>query len=670
MYNKTIILNEKNRKERDINMSRIIEKLNHQWRFAIDETNTGTINCWYQNGLPSYQEVSIPHTFNVEPAYQDYRGIAWYEYRFTPSKDWSDKRVRIQFNGVYRDVDIWVNGSFVLQHYDSGFTTFTVDITDFYKIGEENLLVLKVSNQYSTTALPYERSFDWADDGGIYREVSFLVTGKFAFDYVKIDAEPVIKDYGKRYSFADATWKATAVLCSNQSTTDTETYCYEILKGIGETATSVYASEDIEIPAKEVFQIPEIKLNQVALWHFDSPQLYTAVITLKQNKVPTDQLRIPFGFREFITEKHRFILNGETVRLCGTEWMPGSNPAFGNAEPKEYLFQTLKQLKETNCIFTRFHWQQDDSVYEWCDQNGMLVQEEIPNWGKDPKEPGEQQFVTAKKQIDEMISSHFNHPSIIMWGVGNEMDGQSPHTHTYVTELKEYTNALDSKRQINYVTNSILDNPAKDATSLGDILMINEYIGTWHGDLDADVELSKMIKANPDRPFVITEFGLCEPAHKGGDKRRSQVFTEKMDLYSKFPEISGTINFCLNDYRTQMGEEGQHVLRRRVHGSTDIFGEPKPSYYVVQKYCSPVEIVSTCTTKNSSLVKLQGKNALPSYMIKDYTMTLWNQDGELVETLKIPDLSPEESCSFSLNYPVSRIQINRPNQFLVEDLFL
>lgn len=170
-------------------------------------------------------------------------------------------------------------------------------------------------------------------------------------------------------------------------------------------------------------------------------------------------------------ENHRFVLNGEYVRLCGTEWMPGSNPAYGNAEPKEYMISILKQLKESNCVFTRFHWQQDEAIYDWCDQNGILVQEEIPHWGKVPEEPGSQQMSVSKQHIDEMMASHYNHPSIIMWGMGNELMGQSANIWGFMLELKDYIKSIDPDRQVNYVTNTILENPSADATRIGDILM-------------------------------------------------------------------------------------------------------------------------------------------------------------------------------------------------------
>lgn len=648
-------------------MSRIVSNLNQAWKFAIDPKEIGENEKWYRTGLPEYEEVEIPHTFNADPKTVNYRGSAWYEYSFTPEKSWEGKRIRIKFNGVYRDADIWLNGEFLGQHYNSGFTTFIIDTNGKIKPGAENHLIIKVQNNYSVKALPYEKSFDWADDGGIFREVSFIITGQFSFDHVKISATPVITSYGNRVTQADAVFKAEALLTQAEVENVSKSCRIEIYEGIENDKKLIYKSDVIKLDDSSSLNLSEINLSNVSLWHFDFPKLYTAVMTLKLKNTISDKVSITFGFREFLTENHRFILNGEYVRLCGTEWMPGSNPLFGNAEPKEYLYKFLKQLKESNCVFTRFHWQQDDAVYDWCDRNGMLVQEEIPHWGKVDEMPGKHQMEVSKKQIDEMIASHYNHPSIIMWGMGNELYGQAPEMHAFVSELKEYIRNKDIKRQINYITNTMFIDASKDATRIGDVLMVNEYIGTWHGNLNEVEELKKIVKTNPNRPIVISEFGLCEPTHTGGDKRRSKLFTEKMNIYSKFPEISGIINFCLNDYRTQMGEEGKYQFRRRVHGSTDIFGEPKPSYYVVQDYCSPIGVNNLHFDNNKASMYLSVKDALPSYLVDQYQIIFLNKTV-IIEKRTIPTLKPGEGWDVQIEASVDQIQILRPNGFIVREL--
>ena len=268
--------------------------------------------------------------------------------------------------------------------------------------------------------------------------------------------------------------------------------------------------------------MPERILENVDYWHFDRPALYRLRLTLKNRGVTEDVCETVFGFRDFHTEGSAFYLNGERVRLCGTEWMPGSDPAYGAAETPEQMEKMLKLLKESNCVFTRFHWQQDDFILDWCDRHGILVQEEVPFWGADPQDAGPLQREIAFAQLEEMIAAHGNHPCIFAWGVGNELYAQGEKTIRYIREAAAHAHALDPARCADYVSNTWFENPMTDGTADGDILMINDYIGTWHGDRDEHAELSRLIADNPGRPIVPSEFGLCEPAFAGGDERREQ----------------------------------------------------------------------------------------------------------------------------------------------------
>ena len=184
-------------------------------------------------------------------------------------------------------------------------------------------------------------------------------------------------------------------------------------------------------------------------------------------------------------------------------------------------------------------------------------------------------------QADEMIRFHFNHPSVVCWGVGNELGGHLDATIGYVKEMIAYFKMRDPRRLVNYVSNtlSLASNADRDdATLYGDIAMWNDYLGLWEKSDDIPAHMARTCSKAAGMPLLISEFGLCEPRFKGGDEERSRILRERLALYEKIPNICGYVWFSLNDYRTHMGEEGEGRLRRRVHGSTDIFGNEKPSY--------------------------------------------------------------------------------------------
>ena len=188
------------------------------------------------------------------------------------------------------------------------------------------------------------------------------------------------------------------------------------------------------------------------------------------------------------------------------------------------------------------------------------------------------------------------------------------------------------------MSNTWFENPMIDGTVDGDMLMINDYIGTWHGERDEHAELARLIGDNPGRPVVPSEFGLCEPAFSGGDARREQIFLEKMEAYRQHEEIAGTIYFCLNDYRTQMGEEGEGKSRRRVHGSVTMDGQPKPSYYAVQRECAPF----TLQWEQGQLI-ITCRRDLPGYEMRGYLVELRDAQEKRMGQAVIERLRPGES---------------------------
>ena len=159
------------------------------------------------------------------------------------------------------------------------------------------------------------------------------------------------------------------------------------------------------------------------LWHFDFPNLYRVSAGLYSNGRLTHERGSSFGIRNVEVKNGLFYLNGEPMRLMGVEWMPGSDPRYGMAEPEAIMRRTLQDMKELNAVLTRFHWQQDPFVFEFCDRNGILVQEEVPAWG--PRTMKGSFDDIQLSQMKEMITAHYNHPSIYAWGICNERRGQS-----------------------------------------------------------------------------------------------------------------------------------------------------------------------------------------------------------------------------------------------------
>lgn len=524
-------------------MKKIIEL--KEWNFKIDELNFE-------------KTVTLPHIWNVDDnkEVQLYSGKAQYSTEINIDS-LENKTAVIYFGCAFHTAYIYINGIPADTHKGSGYTPFEFDITKFLTDGN-NTIVVTVDNYKNSNMLPHMLDYDWADDGGLTRNVNITL-----FD------NSDLYDMNVTYDIDTMTDSA----CSGVLNIDVKSVPQAV-----DIEVIDYKTNDIVIK-KSVFIDGSISItfDNLKLWDVENPNLY--IVKIKSNN---DEISNRIGLRTIEVKGSKVLLNGKSIYMKGCEWMPGSHPDYGMAEPIEHSIKCLSQLKEAGCVFTRFHWQQDTSIFDWCDENGLLVQEEIPYWGS-PKKAGELQLNIAKQQADDMVHFHSHHPSIICWGVGNELGGRTKQTITYVDKMYDYFKSLDNSRLVNYVSNTLhmkMFYQKDDAALHGDIAMWNEYLGLWQKCRDVKKTIIQTHNRCGNKPSMVTEFGLCEPFFKGGDERRTQILLERIPIYKSLPNLVGYVWFSLNDYRTHCGEAGEGRMKQRIHGSTDLYANEKPSYKV------------------------------------------------------------------------------------------
>jgi len=635
--------------------TRQLISLNGTWEFAIDSSNRGANENW-QNGIPATftRDVEIPHTWNIEPGTEEYAGMAWYQKEIRIQDGWKSRNIRLKFNGVYRDAIVYINGRKAGENLNSGYTPFFVDITPFVIYNSVNKIVVSVSNAFSDKAFPYLKSFDWINDGGITRPVSLQITGKPSIRYVHVTP---------KFSLQDSTGEATVSvrLWENDINKAKFNFVFKEKK-----SGKVIKSGISEIkPAGGVFTT-SFKLGKISPWHFDFPVLYVLETQVIGNPDVSDNESSIFGFKNLEIRGEKLFLNGENVRLPGLEYMPGSNPKYGAAEPYSYMDSVVRSMKDLNICITRFHWQQDDYLLNLMDEFGILVQEEMP-WWQNPGNLSPELVRTAHKQLSDNIEAHYNHPCIFSWGLSNEVYGNTERD-IYV-QLRDFVKNLDSTRFVTVVSNEIWNRKENDESLICDIPTWNEYIGTWHGkDRNEIPEKFGIIKsAIGNRPLLITEHGLCEPYFTGGDARRIDEMIFHIKEWQKQPFVIGYIYFCLNDYRTHVGEEGYGKFKIRRHGITDMYLTPKPSYSVLKQLASPVEIIKVERTGHSAAkVEIKVRNDIPAYFIRTYKVQYQTLDNKTVE-IPLPALRPADTYSIELKQVNSRFafKILRPDGFCV-----
>jgi beta-galactosidase/beta-glucuronidase len=601
-----------------------------------DSTNTGKSQHW-QAGLPANAKtVQIPHTWNVMKGLEDYSGLAWYEKTFTLPAQIRNKQLRLKFEAVYHDAVIYLNGTQVATHTNAGYTTFYVDATKQVKYGAPNKLVVSVSNAFSASNLPYKQKFDWCNDGGIIRGVTLQATGKPSVRYVHITPEVNVADSTAKAQLNVKLWEdditaIQAVVRINEKRSNKTVFTQKL--SLSKLGNEFGASLD---------------LGKVHLWHFNDPFLYQIHVTVQQNEQPTDQVTQTFGCRKIELRGPQFFLNNEAVRLPGLEYMPSSHPAYGSAEPRWVMDSVANMFKDLNVTISRFHWQVDEYMLDQLDEKGILLQAEIP-WWQQPDHLTPELEAVARQQFVEMIERDYNHPCIFGWGISNEVHGDSLAPKQYIA-LKQFVKGLDSSRMVNIVSNWTFRRKQNDESFIGDLPTWNEYIGTWFGKSTQELPayFAEVESAMGNRPLLITENGLCEPRFAGGDLKRIDDMIYHYKEWAKRKYIAGCIYFCLNDYRTQMGEDGSANYKARIHGITDLYFKKKSSYYVFKQLASPILITNVKKLNESTvLVSLKNKDDLPSYTVTNFMITWMNDQRKMLQQ-KLPVLKPGETAQITL----------------------
>jgi beta-galactosidase len=355
--------------------------LNGLWQFHLDSDKVGQTNGWYQQNQPAdaWQDVIVPHTWQVSQESAEYFGTAWYRRQLDVPRDWRDQTVRIEFEGVFHSATAWLNGSEVGKHLRKGYTAFEFDITHLLHPGADNLLAVMVNSDFDSRMLPRGHSSDWTHDGGIYRPVTLLITPRIYIERVDVDAVP---DLANGFANVDI-----SVVIRNSSDREFKgrLSVHAIKEDTGLTVPegSDGTSVDIAPGAQITRSLPTFKIEKPKLWHFDAPNLYSLTVGLGGAAVG-HEFTTTFGIRSIEAKDGSFWLNGERLGLMGVERMAGSNPNYGMAEPASWIEHDHGDLKNLNCVFTRVHWPQDKRVLDYCDRHGIFIQTEEQPGGPIP----------------------------------------------------------------------------------------------------------------------------------------------------------------------------------------------------------------------------------------------------------------------------------------------
>lgn len=471
--------------------------MNSDWRFRFS----------HEVEKRSGRRVDLPHTWNTtdalagNPAYK--RGIGNYEKQILIEECWKGKRLFLKFEGANSVTDLFINGKYIGNH-KGGYTAFVFEITDNVDYGKNNTILIRVNNAENLDIMPLVGDFNFY--GGIYRDLKLFVTDQACIsplDYASCGVYLVQETVNREKAIINA-----KVNISNRVADRDLALAITVTDGKREI---VSANKVFNAKANSDFQLEmPFEVNKPRLWNgVEDPFMYTVEITLLHNEKVIDRIKQPLGLRFFTTDPEKgFFLNGKHLQLRGV-CRHQDRAEIGNMLQKHHHEEDVRLMLEMGANALRLsHYPQAKHMYDILDKSGIVVWSEIPFVGPGGYE--DKGFVNSeafrangKEQLKEMIRQYYNHPSILFWGLFNELKEQGDNPVEYIKELNQLAHSEDSTR-----VTTAASNQSGALNFITDNIAWNRYDG-WYGGMPDQLGrfLDTTHEQSPQLCIGISEYG-------------------------------------------------------------------------------------------------------------------------------------------------------------------
>ncbi len=524
---------------------RNIVNLNDNWLFAKD-----TADITVRTG----ETVTLPHTWNAtdgQDGGNDYfRGACLYVKTLTKADLPAADRYYLEIRGANSSADVYADGE-KLCHHDGGYSTFRVDLTD--KLGEATDIAVVVDNSPNDTVYPQMADFTFY--GGLYRNVNLVCVNETHFDLDYYGAPGIAITPTVNGADADV---AVEVYTTNQKAGQKIVY-------------TLYDKDENELDKVEADGTKvNFHIQDVHLWHGRrDPYLYCCEAEIVEDGVVLDNVCSRFGCRTFaIDPENGFILNGEEYPLRGVS-RHQDRLGIGNALLPEHHAEDIDLIMEVGATTIRLaHYQHDQYFYDLCDEKGLVIWAEIPYISKHMP-TGRENTIS---QMTELIAQNYNHPSIVVWGLSNEISiaGSNDDLLENHKILNELAHKMDPTRLTTIAAVSMC-NTDDPYLQIPDVVSYNHYFGWYGGDTDMNGPWFDKFHAKfPQIPIGMSEYG-CEALNWHTSNPRQGDYTEEYQAYyheelikQLFPRkyIWATHVWNMFDFgadaRSEGGENGQN----------------------------------------------------------------------------------------------------------------
>ncbi len=575
------------------------QNINDNWSYL--EYSTEEIEI--ANAQLDWEPIDLPHTWNSadvldsEPGYR--RAISWYKKDIVLDDIIKNDTYLLYFEGSNISTTVYVNGEEAGAHI-GGYLGFEIDITPYIQLGKNELMV-KVDNGYEPDIIPSQKS-DFFIYGGITRDVWLITRPEQSIGKIKLTTPRVSKE--------SATLVVDVPLIVNEDLSDLMLHVF-----LRNPEGKIISSE-LEKVTENSMTVSFNAIQKPKLWDIDSPYLYTVDVHLKCGDEELDKVSERVGFRWFeFKENGPFYLNGKRVLLRGTH-RHEEHAGVGAAMSNELHRKDMELIKEMGANFVRLaHYPQDPEIYKTCDELGLLVWDELP-WCRGGL-GGEVWQKNTKDMLKEMIDQNYNHPSIIIWSLGNEMywlpdfekGDNTKNMNKFLTELNTIAHNMDPSRKTAirkyYEGANIVDVFSPSIWSgwySGSYKSYQKAIDTYKPQyksfLHAEYGGSSHIGRHTENPItgegVINSDGWEEAIVQTKAANIAQIgdWSENyiVDLFDWHLRISetdstfvGNAQWAFKDFGTPLRPEND-IPYMNQKGLVDRSGNPKDAFYVFKSY--------------------------------------------------------------------------------------
>ena len=465
--------------------------------------------------LPAdWEQVNVPHCWNAvdgQDGGNDYfRGTCQYAKSFNKADLPEADRYYLEIRGANSSADVTLNGV-KLAHHDGGYSTWRVELTE--KLQDENLLVISVDNTANETVYPQMADFTFY--GGLYRDVNIICVSQSHFDLDYYSAPGI---------------KVTPVMDGDNANVEVEVFITDAKEGQSVHYAIYDRDEKLVAEVTTADSKANFTIENVHKWHGrKDPYLYCCEAELLEGEQVIDSVCTRFGCRSFEIDANRgFILNGEEYPLRGVS-RHQDRWGKGNALSREDHIEDIDLICEVGCTTIRLaHYQHDQFFYDLCDERGLVIWAEIPYISKHMP-TGRENTIS---QMKELVAQNYNHPSIVVWGLSNEISigGSTEDLLENHRILNDLCHEMDKTRLTTIAAVSMckMDDPY---LQIPDVVSYNHYFGWYGGETSMNGPwFDKFHATHPNIPIGCSEYG-CEALNWHTSDPRQGDYTEEYQAY-------------------------------------------------------------------------------------------------------------------------------------------